>query len=117
MRISDWSSEVCSSDLIVKPPHHVAGVNVVQREGLRSILGTRLRTPANSARREWLGKSGIVGDAASLSSLIAKPGMARLPALTSFWPWSRNHTFTDSGQLESLRIGKERVSTCRKRWE
>src|SRR3546814_5943649 len=92
MRISDWSSDVCSSDLliaaengdganqaalsgfriailpacrsthIVKPPHHVAGVNVGQREGLRSILGKRLRTPANSARREWLGKSGIVED-------------------------------------------------------
>src|SRR3546814_17770413 len=35
---------------IVKPPHHVAGVNVGQREGLRSILGKRLRTPANSAQ-------------------------------------------------------------------
>src|SRR3546814_13029711 len=102
MRISDWSSDVCSSDLdganqaalsgfriailpacrsthIVKPPHHVAGVNVGQREGLRSILGKRLRTPANSARREWLGKSGIVDHAARLSSLIAKPGIARLP--------------------------------------
>src|SRR3546814_493613 len=127
MRISDWSSDVCSSDLliaaengdganqaalsgfriailpacrsthIVKPPHHVAGVNVGQREGLRSILGKRLRTPANSARREWLGKSGIVDHAARLSSLIAKPGMARLPALTSFWPWSRSHAFNASG--------------------
>src|SRR3546814_1550053 len=122
MRISDWSSDVCSSDLdganqaalsgfriailpacrsthIVKPPHHVAGVNVGQREGLRSILGKRLRTPANSARREWLGKSGIVDHAARLSSLIAKPGMARLPALTSFWPWrSEEHT----SELQSL---------------
>src|SRR3546814_2162848 len=76
MRISDWSSDVCSSDL---------------------ILGKRLRTPANSARREWLGKSGIVDHAARLSSLIAKPGMARLPALTSFWPWSRSHAFNASG--------------------
>src|SRR3546814_4205130 len=119
MRISDWSSDVCSSDLdganqaalsgfriailpacrsthIVKPPHHVAGVNVGQREGLRSILGKRLRTPANSARREWLGKSGIVDHAARLSSLIAKPGMARLPALTSFR--SEEHT----SELQSL---------------
>src|SRR3546814_2119253 len=54
----------CRSTHIVKSPHHVAGVNVGQREGLRSILGKRLRTPANSARREWLGKSGIVDHAA-----------------------------------------------------
>src|SRR3546814_672703 len=87
----------CRSTHIVKPPHHVAGVNVGQREGLRSILGKRLRTPANSARREWLGKSGIVDHAARLYSLIAKPGMARLPALTSFWPWSRSHAFNASG--------------------
>src|SRR3546814_19081286 len=46
----------CRSTHIDKPPHHVAGVNVGQRDGLRSILGKRLRTPANSARREWLGK-------------------------------------------------------------
>src|SRR3546814_14041341 len=109
MRISDWSSDVCSSDLliaaengdganqaalsgfriailpdcrsthIVKPPHHVAGVNVGQRKALRSILGKRLRTPATSARRVWLGKGGIVDHAASLTSLIENPGMTRVP--------------------------------------
>src|SRR3546814_13287958 len=84
-----------------------------QREGLRSILGKRLRTPANSARREWLGKSGIVDHAARLSSLIAKPGMARLPALTSFWPWSRSHAFNADrksvvyGKSVSVRVSLE----------
>src|SRR3546814_9175017 len=37
MRISDWSSDVCSSDLALDPVHHVAAVAGAERRGLVAV--------------------------------------------------------------------------------
>src|SRR3546814_9218920 len=87
MRISDWSSDVCSSDLFLPPPPVVARpdpdytsprIEGLQKEAAAEIV-TRLREGGYSA------------------SLI--------------------DGVTGSGKRsEERRVGKECVSTCRSRW-
>src|SRR3546814_7433679 len=44
MRISDWSSDVCSSDLILNAPNNPSGA-VYSREELRGLADVLLRHP------------------------------------------------------------------------
>src|SRR3546814_18669034 len=95
MRISDWSSDVCSSDLIIVP----------------DILLDRLKMPARLARRhverDKRGCKFILGRAAQ-ARIIIGGGVA--------------HRQIDEAQClvtrssEERRVGKECVSTCRFRW-
>src|SRR3546814_6997984 len=39
MRISDWSSDVCSSDLLISSPHGVAAGFLLQRASVRLVPG------------------------------------------------------------------------------
>src|SRR3546814_19459152 len=114
MRISDWSSDVCSSDLITIPRLDVA-VTVLSPDGeeLKTVF---------------------------LMDILAKPEYRRLLDHIS---WFNNHDFihtntieyidaekaavlpfAEEGQVllsfrdrsEERRVGKECVSTCRSRW-
>src|SRR3546814_16433263 len=94
MRISDWSSDVCSSDLR-------AGVAwVVVSAGQRALAA--VRQPGRSAPR-WL-VTGHPGDIADirLDRLGQRGDPDYLGAL--------------SARSEERRVGKECVSTCRSRW-
>src|SRR3546814_6119371 len=86
MRISDWSSDVCSSDL--------------ERRGLLNVAGARLRV--GGRRIERLG--GILSqsddrDEHGNGGEQSRDGQA-------FHDW----------RSEERRVGKECVSTCRSRW-
>src|SRR3546814_16439965 len=98
MRISDWSSDVCSSDL-----HFAAGVPEPQ----------------------WIGKWVRVYDPRKDSTYPGGSGSHR--ALNeSTYEWSDNpalHALTwalgrweNGKRTEERRVGKECVSTCRSRW-
>src|SRR3546814_11170637 len=91
MRISDWSSEVCSSDLsgaknmvIIAGPHDEAGANL-----------STFSNAAGSGQQHYL-----VALGASVRTI--------------------NHEGTavagDGTRSEERRVGKECVSTCRSRW-
>src|SRR3546814_19076884 len=94
MRISDWSSDVCSSDLGIRPRpiEHVLAVRMklaIQRQG---CLQRALR--------------------------VAQQEMGRLPAAT---PTHAAAVFQRAEEgvtkrSEERRVGKECVSTCRSRW-
>src|SRR3546814_11066531 len=94
MRISDWSSDVCSSDLDDDRRYLVEHFSVPRETmGRLSDYATLLV--------EWQARMNLVGP-------------ATLPHL-----WARH--FLDSAQLldhrsEERRVGKECVSTCRSRW-
>src|SRR3546814_15458391 len=89
MRISDWSSDVCSSDL--------SGGRVSARE-----LARRHR-PAGDRRREQSG-----------GNRLLHTGRRRLsPALVH--PQERGGSVRPC-RSEERRVGKECVSTCRSRW-
>src|SRR3546814_20884507 len=89
MRISDWSSDVCSSDLVMQYVYARYGRN---RAG---IAATVIHYRPRSALRE-------IGKALGLSEDVT----ARLASTV----WGSH------GRSEERRVGKECVSTCRSRW-
>src|SRR3546814_17855355 len=96
MRISDWSSDVCSSDLF-------PAFGVYMLAALFSIL-------CHSA---GLAEQGAMSNSSQatrlLSSADASRSVASLPS-TLLKPRSK------ASRSEERRVGKECVSTCRYRW-
>src|SRR3546814_11862058 len=95
MRISDWSSDVCSSDLWVGhllPPSYVF-------EGMRAI---------------------VAGQSMPIAALCGALALARAQIVAASWCFARVHRYAvRSGLLarsEERRVGKECVRTCRSRW-
>src|SRR3546814_16693067 len=93
MRISDWSSDVCSSDL--------AGVNVegTLEDAQRAVLWSRL-----ASRVLWPLAEFPCEDEHALYR-----GVAVLP-------WREHMDETMTLRSEERRVGKECVSTCNSRW-
>src|SRR3546814_14691308 len=97
MRISDWSSDVCSSDLRPKP--------FVEADGpLRAVLFEIGRDLAE-----------LYGHVPSPFGRIVLPpaGQAKQGLL---WALSARLAFPNRKRSEERRVGKECVSTCRSRW-
>src|SRR3546814_18636996 len=97
MRISDWSSDVCSSDLAFCDPGSVAPFNMEAlligiAEAERSI---QLCTP-------YFIPSDELSTALQLAAASGVKVELMLPA--------------QSDRSEERRVGKECVSTCRSRW-
>src|SRR3546814_19466999 len=98
MRISDWSSDVCSSDLTF----HGGGQTV-------GIYANIAHGPTRAIQYKYLRRlSSLANDSRSLAS-IASPKLARISASSRLSRSSRV-------RLEERRVGKECVSTCRSRW-
>src|SRR3546814_19085217 len=102
MRISDWSSDVCSSDLRLLPesfrrrPFHVRFP--VARPGRPALYrDARLRTPLRSGLRMNIPLI-LAGSTAALLLLYLVAALLR------------------PERSEERRVGKECVSTCRSRW-
>src|SRR3546814_14164327 len=106
MRISDWSSDVCSSDLV-----RYAATGSVE--------------PAKQGRPRGSGKLGPYRQAI-VDKVKAKPDIT-MPDL-AVWLEARHGVSVDPSNLskflgkegftrsEERRVGKECVSTCRSRW-
>src|SRR3546814_15423812 len=103
MRISDWSSDVCSSDLTVVS---TAGMGshgaMVQRAG-------RLEVADSAIRAEGVNAHGIYA---------FEDDSASHPAGSASQQDGSQVTLTRSSveRSEERRVGKECVSTCRTRW-
>src|SRR3546814_18569163 len=93
MRISDWSSDVCSSDL-VDPAHQ------------RDIAGAVIAPLAGALERPQLGKARFP---------IAQD-VLRQPRLARQLPDRAESGVGLVGRSAERRVGKECVSTCRSRW-
>src|SRR3546814_15336576 len=87
MRISDWSSDVCSSDLPKEDAQHKHRSAPVSKRGIRLAIFSSLR-----AERQLI----CIYRSTILIQVAAGP----------FGPW----------RSEERRVGKECVSTCRSRW-
>src|SRR3546814_18228884 len=93
MRISDWSSDVCSSDL-----------------SLAFILGVTplaLASGAGGASQRALG-TGVIGGMLAATIL----GVMFVPI---FYAWVMS-LVSSPGRSEERRVGKECVGTCRSWW-
>src|SRR3546814_11562883 len=115
MRISDWSSDVCSSDLDTPTRASTDGVNYVRskalaerevRKGISAGLPAVIVNPSN-----------IIGpyDTASWSRIFRLVRQGRLPAMPP-GGGSFCHVREVARRAEERRVGKECVSTCRSRW-
>src|SRR3546814_11708951 len=102
MRISDWSSDVCSSDL-VEP---LAGVQIAQR-GRDRIAGV----DENGVVRGH-GRRGILALWAGLSSI--ENGVIYQNVNVIYH--QSNRPCKRASRSEERRVGNECVSTCRSRW-
>src|SRR3546814_10511558 len=97
MRISDWSSDVCSSDLCVRAaarkdlPQYLDGEPVVE-----------LR-PADPRRRRRLGNDAV--------DAVGEHGRAG-----AIGPDAAADAGRRAGRSEESRVGKECGITCRSRW-
>src|SRR3546814_19036470 len=96
MRISDWSSDVCSSDLvhcldIKKFFPNTPRVRVIA--SFQSIMGCRADV------------AGILGDLCTFEGHL--PTGSPLSPILAYYSYHRS---------EERRVGQECVSTCRSRW-
>src|SRR3546814_13145978 len=101
MRISDWSSDVCSSDLL-----HDTIKQAVQQQ----LDGLTSRFEASTAKMAETWNSALTEHSTSLLRTVSQSQSELQAALVS----------QDEKRLtvrsEERRVGKECVSTCRSRW-
>src|SRR3546814_20713285 len=102
MRISDWSSDVCSSDLDADKPAFASAViiaklakdaGVADSDGFIAFCNT-----GHLASIAWFGLSEVEG----------LPNVRLYDGSMSDW--------TSDPRSEERRVGKEGVRTCRSRW-
>src|SRR3546814_2399596 len=96
LRISDWSSDVCSSDLL----YPSTGIDWAQRRPWRETLDISLT---------------------KLAGLWATWGLIALLYATMRYYWEGNYAFSMNlletvARSEERRVGHECVSTCSSRW-
>src|SRR3546814_16765020 len=98
MRISDWSSDVCSSDLLLCHGHAAVANRLPADRFIHLKLAEDDLVPVSAP-----------GVAGRPRYSLAMPGAGALPHLA----------YSDEsgmGRSEERRVGKECVSTCRYRW-
>src|SRR3546814_4144203 len=97
MRISDWSSDVCSSDLLVD--------DRIGERPLDHLLALVLHVVAQIVEAELVvGAIGDVGPIGVTALLIGEIGH------------DHANRRAEEARSEERRVGKECVSTCRSRW-
>src|SRR3546814_15596979 len=100
MRISDWSSDVCSSDLLAA-------------EDIRSVVastdGFSASPPAFIGRKHFPELLALRGDQGARALLSHGVQIETMGA-------SLRDIDTPDDRSEERRVGKECVSTCRTRW-
>src|SRR3546814_13948818 len=109
MRISDWSSDVCSSDLVQFngiPVGEITRISLDPRNPNRVLAGVRLRedTPVRVDSTAATESQGITGG----SYIQISAGTPSKPLL--------KEVSKETLRSEERRVGKECVSTCRSRW-
>src|SRR3546814_1572717 len=96
MRISDWSSDVCSSDLLAER----------HRPEVRESSDARIRRGGHDRPKDALRNASAVLIYEEVGGDAARPVSE---------PADRKHLVAFS-RSEERRVGKECVSTCRSRW-
>src|SRR3546814_15534321 len=113
MRISDWSSDVCSSDLFPcsdgrpgTPPGPVA-----RKSPPSPLVRCPLQESKTMSKNKMLSRAlfaALVGAATFGAQAAEEPGF--------YLGAGAGQSFVDETRSEERRVGKEGVSTCRSRW-
>src|SRR3546814_18855550 len=106
MRISDWSSDVCSSDLIVECPAHAT------IKGLAETLLTALGDP-----KPWRGSQQEMTQRVLYGLRLRRVSLIVLDEFQHLSNQVRsNYAAYETADRKSVVLGKECVSKCRSRW-
>src|SRR3546814_14161204 len=109
MRISDWSSDVCSSDLVMVTAYDAPGARMADEAGVDMIL------VGDSVAMVVLGYDDTlqvsVADLAHHTGAVARGLATSAPDRDEPKP-----LIVADLRSEERRVGKECVSTCRSRW-
>src|SRR3546814_20198956 len=126
MRISDWSSDVCSSDLFYTRRNLIVFARMWERvESYRGALREGLRfwlLSYNAAHGTIMTRVVAKSGQKDLVVTSAQPGVlyvSGLPVEKNFFAGLRRKLTTIAQAFErseERRVGKECVSTCRSRW-
>src|SRR3546814_1235920 len=108
MRISDWSSDVCSFDLVVRSGQHQTGVGPILRRDLFTHAGSVVVRQIQIDRSEILAESSleiVVAGAGIIGQIVVTRGGAKrhagltdIPTATDLVVRSEEHT----SELQSL---------------
>src|SRR3546814_11258033 len=101
MRISYWSSDVCSSDLVAQGVAEQLSGRVQFRRAMRKAIQTSMRSGAKGIRIQC---SGRLNGAEMSRTEYYREG--RVPL----------HTLSADIRYEESRVGDACVSQCRSRW-
>src|SRR3546814_21167663 len=114
MRISDWSSDVCSSDLVFVLPFVPTGP-----EGAASRLA-RFRGREEQIQESLFGWHGIASNledfGVGIALAVARTGADQHQLADQIGIAVREALRAAAARSEERREGKECVSTCRSRW-
>src|SRR3546814_18118044 len=99
MRISDWSSDVCSSDLLIteiSASTEAQASNLQQVNGAIGDMDSSTQQNAAMVEQSTAAARSLASEASELLKLVSR--------------------FNISRRSEERRVGKECDSTCRSRW-
>src|SRR3546814_8374640 len=120
MRISDWSSDVCSSDLIDLTPVPVGtGERRIRSPGAARRRQSHARYPPERDGGELMKRIVTTNDEHGRSCILIEEEVG---AHAVVWeaplsqPFGVEPTSQTQGRAEERRVGKECVRTCRPRW-
>src|SRR3546814_20026388 len=104
MRISDWSPDVCSSDLLLTatPLQN----SLLELFGLSTLIDGHLFGDINAFRAQYASVAGSITDLRQRLSGFCKRTLRN--EVTEYIRYTE--------RSEERRVGKECVSTCRSRW-
>src|SRR3546814_18366826 len=111
MRISDWSSDVCSSDLTDRASRTPPTILVIRR----SALG-RDRFTGDGGRAQVRSCKSCFERRTPVDALRPCHVAAPFCVYLTGRPFPRLPARTGASRSEERRVGKECVSTCRSRW-
>src|SRR3546814_17502070 len=102
LRISDWSSDVCSSDLQARHPGQHAGL-VLDEDRQEVVVGVGDHCTKSSPRAGSVMMASLLSPAGTIGKTFSEESV-------------RKSMTTGRSRSEERRVGKECVSTGRTRW-
>src|SRR3546814_12573632 len=106
MRISDWSSDVCSSDLAPRGVDlHIPDAWAAAQRRIDGRLQARLSDQGSHYKRRGGFLEISIARLADIAHHVGRNAPLRIEA-----------TLRGNDRSEERRVGKECVSTCRSRW-
>src|SRR3546814_14877439 len=123
MRISDWSSDVCSSDLLIEAPHRTLNLAADYRIPIGAEGSLSFHADATNVTRQYFSATNSADfrvpafwDVGARIAFVEPSGRFEIAAYAKNLTANRKSTGIQIDRSEESRVGTEVVSPCRSRW-